>query len=119
MTYDITIYTDLPKDWHKQTLYDWGSRGLRTYGGKMFRGTNGRNRCYLDKNWLRDFEVIPARQGHYYLLRRISRVTTEWLAVARRRGAYWPISYYLVPKKLAQAVREQIAHEQANSGVPF
>jgi hypothetical protein len=31
-----THYTDLPAELHRQTLYDWGRRGLRNYHG--FRG---------------------------------------------------------------------------------
>jgi hypothetical protein len=83
-----THYTDLPAELHRQTLYDWGRRGLRL----------GRPRCTFDPAWRHQFEAIPARSGQTRLLRRISSKTTEWVAVARRRGQFWTVAYYLVPK---------------------
>jgi hypothetical protein len=93
-----THYTDLPAELHRQTLYDWGLRGLRTYHGFRIRGAKGRTRCTFDPAWRHQFEAIPARSGQARLLRRISSQTTEWVAVARRRGQFWTVAYYLVPK---------------------
>ena len=89
-----THYTDLPAELHRQTLYDWGRRGLRTYHGFQFKGATG-------PAWRHQFEAIPARSGQARLLRRISSRTTEWVAVARRRGQFWAVAYYLVPRTLA------------------
>lgn len=100
--------TDLPVELHRKTLYDWGRRGLRTRHGRRFRGAKGRPRCFFDPAWRHQFETIPARSGHAQLLRRISSMTSEWIAVARRRGQYWPIAYYLVPKAaMKQAMQGQ------------
>jgi hypothetical protein len=96
-----TRYTDLPAELHRQTFYDWGRRGLRTYHGFRFKGATGRPRCTFDPAWRCQFAAIPARSGQSRLLRRISSQTTEWIAVARRRGRFWTVAYYLVPKTLA------------------
>jgi hypothetical protein len=114
-------YTDLPDELHRQTLYDWGSRGLRTYNGFRVRGAKGRPRSSFDPAWAGQFERIPARSGNQQLLRTISAETTEWIAVARRRGAYWPVAYYLVPKAVAGVARQAIeAKSDGNdSGIPF
>lgn len=106
------IYTALPKELHRQTLYDWGRRGLRSYRGFRFTGSNGRRRCCFDPDWLQDFERIPARAGHEKLLRAIARLTREWVAVARKRGALWPVDHYLVPRAVADQVRMQVATQE-------
>ncbi|HMP71484.1 MAG TPA: hypothetical protein PKA76_19200 [Pirellulaceae bacterium] len=117
---DGVIYTDLPKCLHRQTMYDWGRRGIRSHNGFRFRGARGRLRCYLDPAWLRAMERIPARSGHYRLLRRISSMTPEWIAVSRRRGQFWVIEYYLVPREAARKARQELEHEEAKlSTVPF
>jgi hypothetical protein len=107
-----THYTDLPAELHRQTLYDWGRRGLRTYHGFRVKGATGRPRCTFDPAWRCQFEAIPARSGQARLLRRISSQTTEWVAVARRRGRFWTVAYYLVPRtlagNLAKAVVERV-----------
>ncbi|MFN5322393.1 MAG: hypothetical protein ACK49R_08750 [Planctomycetota bacterium] len=96
-----THYTELPAELHRQTLYDWGRRGLRTYHGFRIKGAKGRPRCTFDPAWRHQFTAIPARSGQTQLLRRISSQTTEWVAVARRRGQFWVVAYYLVPRTLA------------------
>jgi hypothetical protein len=107
-----THYTDLPAELHRQTLYDWGRRGLRTYHGFRFKAATGRPRCTFDPAWRHQFEAIPARSGQTRLLRRISSQTTEWVAVARRRGQFWVVAYYLVPRimavSLAKATVERV-----------
>jgi len=99
-----THYTDLPAELHRQTLYDWGRRGLRTYHAFRFKGATGRPRCTFDPAWRYQFEAIPARSGQTRLLRKISSQTTEWVAVARRRGQFWVVAYYLVPRMLASSL---------------
>jgi hypothetical protein len=94
----------LPAELHRQTLYDWGRRGLRTYHGFRFKGATGRPRCTFDPAWRHQFDAIPARSGQTRLLRRISSQTTEWVAVARRRGQFWVVAYYLVPRMLASSL---------------
>ncbi|MEZ6094443.1 MAG: hypothetical protein R3C03_09445 [Pirellulaceae bacterium] len=89
--------TSLPRELWRETMYDWGRRGIRSRNGFRFRGSNGRMRCFFDPTWMREFTVIPARAGHEKQLREIARQTPEWIAVAKKRGAYWPVAYYLVP----------------------
>lgn len=113
-------YTAIPKELHRATMYQWGSRGIRSRFGFRFAGANGRKRCYFDPAWMQDLEAIPARQGHTKLLRSISRITSEWIAVAKRKGAFWPIDHYLVPRAVARMVREQREqHADIDNPVPF
>jgi hypothetical protein len=116
-------YTDLPGELHRKTLYDWGRRGLRTYNGLKVRGAKGRPRCSFDPAWTNQFERIPARSGNQQLLRMVSAQTTEWIAVARRRGQFWPVVYYLVPRAVAsiarQAIEQQSESNGSIAGVPF
>ncbi|MFN9249087.1 MAG: hypothetical protein ACK6DS_18660 [Planctomycetota bacterium] len=72
-----THCTNLPAELHRQTLYDWGRRGLRTYHGFRIRGAKGRTRCTFDPAWRYQFTVLPARSGQARLLRRTSSQTTE------------------------------------------
>lgn len=53
-----TNYTDLPAELHRQTLYVWGRRGLRTYHGFRFKGATGRPRCTFDPAWPMQFTAI-------------------------------------------------------------
>jgi hypothetical protein len=101
-------YTGLPKCLHRQTMYDWGRRGIRSRGGRKFRGSNGRLRCFFDTTWLSELERIEARSGQSQLLRTISRMTPEWIAVVRKRGKFWSVNYYLVPKIVASEARERL-----------
>jgi hypothetical protein len=96
-------------------MYDWGRRGIRSRNGFRFRGSNGRMRCFFDPTWNNEFETIMARSGQGALLRRIARITPEWIAVAKRRGAFWPVAFYLVPRYAARLAREQLAHEKEKS----
>ena len=111
MTKCETTWTDLPVELHRQTMYDWGRKGLRSYRGRRFKGVTGRPRCFFDPAWRHQFEAIPARSGHTKLLRAISRLTTEWVAVARRRGQFWPVVYYLVPKVAAKTAWELLEND--------
>lgn len=121
-------YTGLPKCLHRQTMYDWGRRGIRSRCGRKFRGSTGRLRCFLDRDWLCDLERIEARSGHSKLLRKISGQTSEWIAVARKKGKWWSVCYYLVPKIVAFEARQQLAlmdhgketiHQEELEDVPF
>jgi hypothetical protein len=85
--------TRLPAELQRQTLHDWGRRGLRTYHGFRVKGATGRPRCTFDPAWRYQFEAIPIRSGQTRLLRRISSHTTEWVAEARRRGQFWEVAY--------------------------
>ncbi|MDX1964621.1 MAG: hypothetical protein SFX18_15835 [Pirellulales bacterium] len=100
--------TDLPQQLHKQTFFDWGRKGLRTRNGFRFRGGNGRRRCYFDPAWLHKFEKIMASAGHARLLRKCGSLTSEWVAVAKRSGAFWPIYYYLIPKRVVELARQEL-----------
>jgi hypothetical protein len=100
-----TTLTSLPRELHRATMYDWGRRGIRSHNGFRFRGASGRPRCSFDPAWRNEFEAIPARAGHAQLLRRIARITPEWIAVAKKRGAFWPVAYYLVPKVAVKIAR--------------
>jgi hypothetical protein len=108
----MTIYTSLPRELYRQTMYDWGRRGIRSRNGFRFRGFTGRPRCSFDPAWSGDFVKIPARSGHANLLRRIARLTPEWIAVARRRAALWPVAYYLVPRAVVKLAKSELAHEE-------
>jgi hypothetical protein len=49
---------------------------------------------------MREFPIVYARSGKEKLLRQIARQTPEWIAVAKKRGKYWPVTYYLVPRSI-------------------
>ena len=117
----MTIYTSIPRELHRQTMYDWGRRGIRSRNGFRFRGSTNRPRSSFDPAWSVEFVKIPARSGHSELLRRISRLTPEWIAVARRRGAFWPVAYYLVPRPVIKLAKSELAREEETQteAVPF
>lgn len=90
-----TIYSGLPAEWHKASLYDWGRRGLRTRYGQRLPGAL-RKRCTWDARWNQEFVRVSVPGGA--LIRLIGRLTSEWVAVHQKRGKFWRVGYYLVPR---------------------
>lgn len=92
------IYTSTPKEWHGQTLYDWGSKGLRSQGNERVKG----RKSFI---WTEEMESIPGNIDRA-VLAELQRRTPEVFPVHRKKGKFWRRANYMIPRVLAEQMKK-------------
>jgi hypothetical protein len=100
-------WTNLPREYHGRTLYDWGQKGYRMEGNVAVQVPGQRAKKVFDKANLRDFAHVPPGLPRQ-LLRAIKDLSGgEFLTLKTRKGKHWNTERYYAPKEaVAEAERQ-------------